>query len=58
MQNDVAKNCEFSKEELDGLKPVLEKCADAAASIVKEGTDRAMNKFNTKNKKNGEGKND
>ena len=48
----------FSKEELDDLKPVLDKCADAAAAIVREGTDRAMNKFNTKNKKNGDGKND
>ena len=44
----------MSKEEERNLKPVFEKCADAAVSIVRDGTDIAMNRYNTKNKKNGD----
>ena len=37
----------FSSEEEETLKAVFEKVARAAESIVKEGMDKAMNKFSS-----------
>lgn len=44
----------MSRQEEEELKPILEKCADAALCITEKGIDTAMNRFNVKNKKTGE----
>lgn len=44
----------MTQEEAAELKPVFEKCADAAISIVRDGIDRAMNRYNVRQKRNGD----
>ncbi len=41
----------LGKAEAEELRPLLEKCADAALAITSMGVDTAMNRFNVKNKK-------
>lgn len=44
----------LSEEEIKEIKPAIENAAEAAAKIVQHGTDKAMNEFNKRKKKNGE----
>ncbi len=48
----------LGKKEAEELAPVLNTCADACCCFVQNGIDRAMNEYNSRNKKVGEDKND
>ena len=48
----------LGKKEAEELAPVLNTCADACCCFVQKGIDRAMNEYNSRNKKVGEDKND
>ena len=44
----------LGKKEAEELAPVLNTCADACCCFVQKGIDRAMNEYNSRNKKVGE----